>query len=204
MRHITRFVIAGASAALSAACSTGSSGGSDSPAVDTAAIADRPAGKPAIEARDPSQAPAARETTTAATPVDTPYPTRGAAERGTPPIPPTQPPERATTGEGGSQTDVQRLERELRALVKADGCSSTGECKAVPVGAKACGGPRYYLPYCTRTTDERALLAKADELRKAEEAYNRDNQMVSTCEFIGPPALTVSGRTCRAAGTGAP
>ena len=112
-----------------------------------------------------------------------------------------------SSGKGGGESDsatVARLERELRALARTDGCGSASECKSVPVGVKACGGPHSYLPYCARTTDEAALLAKAEELRRAEQAWNTATGRASTCEMALEPRLELVGGTCRAATGGAP
>ena len=98
------------------------------------------------------------------------------------------------------QGTLARLEAEAKALAKTEGCARGEQCNAAPVGAKACGGPRYYLPYCPLTTDGRALVAKLDELRKAEERYNRENGVVSTCELAAKPPLESVNGVCRARG----
>jgi hypothetical protein len=94
---------------------------------------------------------------------------------------------------------VQRLEREARALARADGCTSGGECRAAPVGDRPCGGPRTYLVYCARTTDSVALYRKLDELAEAERAHNQAQGLASTCEFRLPPRLVAGLGSCRAA-----
>ncbi|MBN1208668.1 MAG: hypothetical protein JXB05_27655 [Myxococcaceae bacterium] len=43
---------------------------------------------------------------------------------------------------------LQDLESQARSLAVAEGCSDASSCKAAPVGAMACGGPRDYLVYC--------------------------------------------------------
>lgn len=90
------------------------------------------------------------------------------------------------------------IENEAKALVKTDGCSSAGECRTAPVGSKACGGPRYYLVYCSRTTDSAALFRKLDAVAAAEREYNTRYKIVSTCEFRLPPQLALSGGSCQA------
>lgn len=124
---------------------------------------------------------------------NTPRPAASSAAGDTPPSGAT-PPAHET-----SQERVQRLEREARALVRADGCSSSGECRAAPVGDRPCGGPRTYVVYCARTTDSAALYRKLDELARAERAYNREKGLFSTCEYRMPPRVEASGGSCRAA-----
>lgn len=93
----------------------------------------------------------------------------------------------STTGVPGADGQtVARLEREARELARVDGCAG-GQCAAMPAGSKACGGPRYYLPYCTRTTDTAALRAKLDELQRVESDFNRKHGVVSDCMMIMEP-----------------
>lgn len=94
---------------------------------------------------------------------------------------------------------LQRLEQEARALANTTGCSTASECRTAPVGSKACGGPRTYLVYCAATTDSVALFRKLDELKRAEDDFNRRYGVVSTCDFVLPPAVTLSGGECQAA-----
>jgi hypothetical protein len=93
---------------------------------------------------------------------------------------------------------IVAIENQAKALVKTDGCSSAGECRTAPVGSKACGGPRYYLVYCSRTTDSAALFRKLEAVTAAEREYNTRYKIVSTCEFRLPPQLALSGGSCQA------
>ena len=90
------------------------------------------------------------------------------------------------------------LEDQAKALVKADGCGSAAQCRTAPVGSRACGGPRYYLVYCSRTTDSAALFQKLDAVANAEREYNQRYQIASTCEFRMPPTVALSGGSCQA------
>jgi len=102
---------------------------------------------------------------------------------------------------GDQKTDwdqIVALENEAKALVKTDGCTSAGDCRTAPVGSRACGGPRYYLVYCSRTTDSAALFRKLDAVAVAEREFNARYQMVSTCEFRTPPKVGLSGASCAA------
>jgi hypothetical protein len=93
---------------------------------------------------------------------------------------------------------IVALEDQAKALVKADGCSSAAQCRTAPVGSRACGGPRYYLVYCSKTTDSAALFQKLDAVANAERAYNEHYQIASTCEFRMPPTVALSGGSCQA------
>jgi hypothetical protein len=94
---------------------------------------------------------------------------------------------------------VRELEQQARALAKPDGCDRADQCAAAPMGAKPCGGPRTYLVYCEATTDEAALMRALDELKRAEESYNRAAGLVSDCMLVQQPEIRLEGRTCTAA-----
>ena len=108
---------------------------------------------------------------------------------------PDQPPaeNRAVT-----EASVRELEQQARALAKADGCDRADQCASAPMGAKACGGPRTYLVYCKATTDEAALMRTLDELKRAEEEYNRTAGIMSDCSMAMRPVVRLEGRTCTA------
>jgi hypothetical protein len=93
---------------------------------------------------------------------------------------------------------IVALEDQAKALAKTDGCSAAAQCRTAPVGSKACGGPRYYLVYCSRTTDSTALFRKLDAVAAAEREYNTRYKIVSTCEFRLPPRVALNGGSCQA------
>jgi hypothetical protein len=93
---------------------------------------------------------------------------------------------------------IVALENQAKTLVKADGCSSAAQCRTAPVGSRGCGGPRYYLVYCSATTDSAALFRKLDAVAAAEREFNARYNVVSTCEFRMPPTVALSGGSCQA------
>jgi len=61
-----------------------------------------------------------------------------------------QPPGSSAGTSGTQQSDwaaIEKLEGEAKALAKTSGCDASADCRAAPVGSRACGGPRYYIPY---------------------------------------------------------
>ncbi|MEO5590362.1 MAG: hypothetical protein ABIS03_12305 [Gemmatimonadaceae bacterium] len=110
-------------------------------------------------------------------------------------------PPRGSIGSIAQQSEwaaIEQLEAQARAIAKVEGCAASSDCRAAPVGNRACGGPRYYLPYCGKTTDSAALYKKLDEVKSAEDAYNRKYQISSTCEFRMPPTVVATGGSCSA------
>ena len=92
---------------------------------------------------------------------------------------------------------IATLEREALALAHNDGCSTADQCRVAPVGAKACGGPRYWITWCPATTDSAALFQKLDELHTAEQNFNKVHGVISDCSIVGPPSPVVSAGVCR-------
>ncbi|MEO7368804.1 MAG: hypothetical protein ABIZ36_12670 [Gemmatimonadaceae bacterium] len=102
---------------------------------------------------------------------------------------------------GTQQSDwaaIEKLERNAKAIAKTTGCSSSGECRSAPVGSKGCGGPRYYISWCAKSTDSAALYSTLDAVAAAERAYNKKYQIVSTCEFQVAPRVEVIAGACTA------
>ena len=97
---------------------------------------------------------------------------------------------------------ITALEDRAKAMVKTDGCSTASECRTAPVGSRGCGGPRYYLTYCSRTTDSAALFTKLDAVAAAERQFNARYRIASTCEFRLPPNVALSGSSCQAQASG--
>ena len=112
-----------------------------------------------------------------------------------PPIHRTPYPGGTTPPAGGDR--ISALVAEIRALARADGCKSAGDCQTMPIGHKACGGPREYVVYCAASTDVNALRARAAELERLDREAARG--MVSDCRMVTRPTVTLAGGTCRAA-----
>ena len=116
--------------------------------------------------------------------------------------PPVQTSPPAQTGEGltpQQQTEwnaIEALEAESKAIAKIEGCAASSACRTAPVGSRACGGPRYYIPWCSVTTDSAALYAKLAKVAEAEQAFNRKYSLASTCEMRLAPAVVSSGGIC--------
>lgn len=85
------------------------------------------------------------------------------------------------------------LPAQMRALVGSAACSDSAQCKTVPLGARACGGPEGYLAYSTVVTQTAPLQALAERLAQQQRAANANSGMASTCQFIADP-----GAQCRA------
>lgn len=104
----------------------------------------------------------------------------------------------SSTSPASDSAELVRLEQEALELAHNDGCSTADQCRVAPVGAKACGGPRYWITWCPATTDSAALFRKLDSLQTAEQSYNKLHGIISDCSIVGPPTPVVSAGVCRA------
>ena len=103
-----------------------------------------------------------------------------------------------STAQQADWAAIEKLEGEAKAIAKTTGCQAPSECRTAAVGSRACGGPRYYIPYCATATDSAALAFKLEEVAKAEQAYNTKYQLASTCEMRLPPPVALTGGACTA------
>ncbi|MFO7718833.1 MAG: hypothetical protein R6W85_00150 [Gillisia sp.] len=84
---------------------------------------------------------------------------------------------------------ILELEKQLQAIytfIDNGDCSPSSECAFMPYGSKACGGPQGYLLFSSET-DIPALHKMVEKHRKAEEAYNKQNRIISDCSIPVPP-----------------
>ena len=75
----------------------------------------------------------------------------------------------------------------VRSLIGDAACESDGQCRTVPTGAKACGGPEAYLAWSVARTDEKALRAEADRHAKAARLDTAAKGMASNCSVVVDP-----------------
>ena len=100
--------------------------------------------------------------------------------------------------DGGGATLAQ-----IHTLVGSASCANDGECRSLPLGAKACGGPDGYLAFSTKTTAEPTLRALAQTYADQRRKANSASGMMSTCLFMADPGAVCRAGTCQL-GTAAP
>ena len=101
-------------------------------------------------------------------------------------------------GADSPATTEAQIDR-IRALIGDAACDSDDQCRTVPVGAKACGGPEYYLAWSTKRTDPSAFRdASAGSLPPP---ARRSPGMKSDCMLVADPgAYCASSDSPNAAG----
>lgn len=112
----------------------------------------------------------------------------------------------ALASSGGSSAPAQpsatagapELLQRLRALEAASSCSAPADCRAVPVGARLCGGPSAWLAMSAANMAAAAPLAERyTALRKVANEAAAQEGRVSTCEVILEPAVGCAAGYCR-------
>ena len=101
--------------------------------------------------------------------------------------------------------DRNRYTNELQAL-RAEVDAGIGDplaervegCRAIPMGAKACGGPSFYLVYSTGISDVERLERLAAQHRQLAEEFNQACGLRSNCAMTPAPKLTLVDGRCLA------
>ena len=90
---------------------------------------------------------------------------------------------------GGAATaaDGAALAARLRDLIGTPVCSVDTECRTLPYGAKACGGPQAWVAWSTRVSDEAALRAAGEKFAAWRREDVRASGMVSDCALVVDP-----------------
>lgn len=89
----------------------------------------------------------------------------------------------------------------LRALVGDAACSDSAQCRTLPLGARACGGPEAYLAYSTAKGSKAQLRSLAERYQAERRAANKASGMISTCQFMPDPGAVCQAGRCQL-GTG--
>ena len=95
------------------------------------------------------------------------------------------------TAAGG--TEETALLARIQAAVGEAGCSSDAQCRTLPIGEKACGGPERWMAWSTTSPKADQLPAWAAELATLARQRNQRSGMVSNCQYLPDP-----GAVCRA------
>lgn len=89
------------------------------------------------------------------------------------------------------------LPAQMRAQIGAAACTDSSQCKTVPLGARACGGPEGYLAYSTSTTPTAPLLALAERYAQQRRAEQAASGMMSTCQMMVDPGAVCQAGACQ-------
>ncbi len=91
--------------------------------------------------------------------------------------------------------ELARLEGEIRRQADAP-CVRDDECGALPLGAKACGGPAFFVPYSVNADTTRLLELAARHRRLSRERLEAE-QAIGDCRVETPPPVACLAGRCR-------
>jgi hypothetical protein len=106
---------------------------------------------------------------------------------------------------GGSRVGDASLERrieatgvEIRTRIGAAACRDDGDCRALPLGALACGGPSRFVAYSVRDTDEGALARlSAEHQALSARRLAAGAPQAGICVALAPPVPRCEASACR-------
>lgn len=91
------------------------------------------------------------------------------------------------------------LMQQIKAEIGDAVCDNSQQCRTLPVGHRACGGPDGYLPYSTKRSDAAKLARLAAQDSAARKEQDTRSGMISTCQVMLDPGATCSAGRCVAA-----
>src|SRR6516165_10446484 len=96
----------------------------------------------------------------------------------------------------GADASIEKI----RALIGDAACDSDAQCRTIAIGAKACGGPEYYLAWSTKRTNDAALR----DALQGDGAVRRPEPprpgMSSDCALVTDPGAYCASATSPASG----
>jgi hypothetical protein len=96
-----------------------------------------------------------------------------------------------------SEPESARLARELRELIGPAACTADAQCRTVPVGAKACGGPAGYLAWSVEGTEAARLTALAARQAEAQRRELQAEGRRSNCALVTDPGARCVAGQCQ-------
>jgi hypothetical protein len=88
---------------------------------------------------------------------------------------------------------------QIRALIGNASCTDGSQCRTLPIGARACGGPEGYLAYSTSSAPEAELKALAERHKQERADFHAKSGMMSNCRYMPDPGAVCVAGTCQLA-----
>jgi hypothetical protein len=92
---------------------------------------------------------------------------------------------------------IDLVEAQIVAGINLAACTSDAQCRALPIGAMACGGPGRYLAYSISNTDEGTLAGLAADHRRLSAELLAAQQAIGPCVMVEPGRPSCELLTCR-------
>jgi hypothetical protein len=109
-------------------------------------------------------------------------------------------PPASSTGAGTAEA----LPQQIKAMIGSAACTDSSQCRTLPMGASACGGPQAYLAWSNANVSEgdiRALGERYTAQRQAQVAASGER---SICRFVPDPGAQCVTGSCQLRAGSAP
>tara|TARA_R110000823_G_scaffold295431_4_gene414937 strand:- start:158944 stop:159363 length:420 start_codon:yes stop_codon:yes gene_type:complete len=90
---------------------------------------------------------------------------------------------------------LDKIQTDIDGIISDKSCSTTGECKVLAYGKKACGGPSTYVIYGSKI-DEVLLAKKCNEYTLLQTEINNRFGLFSDCSLLIVPEVTCVDGKC--------
>jgi len=110
-------------------------------------------------------------------------------------LPPAAPAAPASTLQADLRAEAALLAR-IHAEIGDARCTSDAQCRTLPIGEKACGGPEYWLAWSTSTGRASQLQRWAEELAALQRQRNERRGIQSTCQYNADPGAMCQAQRC--------
>ncbi len=101
----------------------------------------------------------------------------------------------AVAGQTGAATEAELLGK-IQSEIAGAPCDDNVQCRTMPMGTKACGGPEYWLPWSTLRGRADRLRAWRDELAGLQGPLVFSKGSNSNCLFVADPGALCQARQC--------
>jgi len=88
------------------------------------------------------------------------------------------------------------LETDISTKVLKPLCTSNAQCRALPLGARACGGPDRYQAYSTQVSDTADLERLSAEHQRLSAQRNELEGTMGICSVLPVPAARCESLSC--------
>ncbi|MBA3057101.1 MAG: hypothetical protein KJ614_07400 [Gammaproteobacteria bacterium] len=75
-------------------------------------------------------------------------------------------------------------------------CSADAQCRTLPIGEKACGGPVSWLPWSAAMSQAAPLEAWANELAARQRQRHARSGVMSNCQYLPDPGAVCQAQRC--------
>ncbi|MFC3034545.1 hypothetical protein ACFOEE_18745 [Pseudoalteromonas fenneropenaei] len=97
-----------------------------------------------------------------------------------------------------AEEEIVVLKARLAQLTQDKPCQQSAECRVLPVGHRACGGPDGFVVFSTQNNDANQLEALANTITSLQRQLNFAEQRMSICQHLTAPAAQCIEHQCTA------